>query len=99
LKKEQDKVYEIKTSDGKVMKVSGDHLVAVYDRNGIDYKKAKDLNANDLLLTMRKADLNLNDKDIKFGKYDLDNDMAFFLGLFMADGVFARDSRSQYSSY
>jgi ribonucleoside-triphosphate reductase len=99
LKKEQDEVCEIKTSDGKVMKVSGDHLAAIYDREGIDYKKVKDLTVDDLLLTMRKADLNLNDKDIKFGKYDLDKDLAFFLGLFMADGVFARDSRIQYSSY
>jgi ribonucleoside-triphosphate reductase len=99
LKKEKDIVYEIKNSDGKTIKVSGDHLVAVYDREGIDYKKAKDLTLNDLLLTTRKADMVLNENDTAFGGYKLDNDLAFFLGIFMADGVYIRDSRKQFSSF
>lgn len=99
LKKEKDEVYEIVSSDGKVTKISSDHLVAVYERDGVDYKKAKDLKLNDLLLTTRKADMVLNNNDTMFGEYALDNDLAFFMGIFMADGVYIRDSRKQFSSY
>jgi len=73
--------------------------MAVYDRNGIDYKKAKDLTLNDLLITTRKTSDILNNKDVNFGRYLLDEDFAFFLGIFVADGVYIRDSRKQFSSY
>lgn len=99
LRKEKDVVYEIVNSDGKKASVSADHLMAVYDRNGVDYKKAKDLTLNDLLITTRKTSDILNNKDVNFGRYLLDEDFAFFLGIFVADGVYIRDSRKQFSSY
>jgi ribonucleoside-triphosphate reductase len=85
--------------DGKVMKVSGDHLVAVYTEKGIVNKKAKEIIAEDILLTTRGAVDVLNINKLRVKELEIDEDMAFFMGLFIADGVYIYDSRKEFNSY
>jgi ribonucleoside-triphosphate reductase len=53
-------VVHIRTKDGKTMRVSPDHLVAVYTKGGIITKKACDIDASDFLLVMRDGSNALN---------------------------------------
>ncbi|OIQ11401.1 ribonucleoside triphosphate reductase [Neomoorella thermoacetica] len=53
-------VVHIRTKDGKTMRVSPDHLVAVYTKDGITTKKARDIIAGDFLLVMRDGSKVLN---------------------------------------
>jgi ribonucleoside-triphosphate reductase len=43
----------IRTKDGKTMRVSSNHLVAVYTKDGIITKKAKEIGKDDFLLVMK----------------------------------------------
>jgi len=85
--------------DGKSMRVSGDHLVAVYTENGIINKKAENIGEDDILLTTRSAANICNTKILKIDGLEIDEEMAFFMGLFIADGIYCYDTRKQYSSY
>jgi ribonucleoside-triphosphate reductase len=99
LKKKDKSIVQIITRDGKSFRVSKNHLIATYTKNGIETKEAKDVTIDDILLTTRSA-VNCLSKTIqKIGKYRIDKEMAYFLGFFVADGNFLYDSRKQYSSY
>ncbi|SHF48436.1 ribonucleoside-triphosphate reductase [Caldanaerobius fijiensis DSM 17918] len=89
----------IETYDGKKIRVSRDHPVAVYTEEGITYKKASDVNEKDILLVLRKADDALNHEDIYIDEYKVDEDMAFLMGFFIADGNYLYDPREEFSSY
>jgi ribonucleoside-triphosphate reductase len=49
----EQSLVNIRTKDGKTMRVSSDHLVAVYTEEGITTKKAKEINEDDFLLVMK----------------------------------------------
>ncbi|MCF7795230.1 ribonucleoside triphosphate reductase, partial [Patescibacteria group bacterium] len=49
----EQSLVNIRTKDGKTMRVSPDHLVAVYTKDGIITKKAKEIDENDFLLVMK----------------------------------------------
>jgi len=87
LKITDNKIIKITAKDGKTMRVSADHLVAVFNKNGIATKKAKDLDLDDLVLVIKDASNILNKKSI------IEDDLAWFMGLFMADGNYLYDSR------
>ena len=79
----------IKTKDGREMKVSKDHLVSVYTENGIVDKKAIELNKEDFLLVLKDGSGILNKKSI------IDSDLAWFYGLFVADGNYLYNNKNE----
>ncbi len=81
----------IKTKDGKTMRVSKDHLVAVFDKDGISNKMAKDVTKEDFLLVLKDGSNILN--NVNSPKIDLD--LAWFIGLFVADGNYLYDTRTK----
>ncbi len=88
----------IETYDGKKMRLSKDHPVAIYTKEGITYKKAIELSNNDILLVLRNGENVLNNDTVFLGKYEIDKELAFLLGFFIADGNYLYDTREQYSS-
>ncbi len=54
----------IKTKDNKKMNVSSNHLVAIFTKEGIKTKEAKEITKDDLLLTL-KENRNISGKEIK----------------------------------
>ncbi|MGM0437049.1 MAG: anaerobic ribonucleoside-triphosphate reductase, partial [Bacillota bacterium] len=83
-----DRLITITAKDGKTMKVSADHIVAVYSEKGIATKKASQVNKDDFLLVLQDASDVLNNDNSK-----VTNELAWFMGLFMADGNYLYDSR------
>ena len=83
----------IRTKDGKTMRVSPDHLVAVYTKDGIITKKAKEIDENDFLLVMKDGSNVLQNNEETISK-----DLAWFMGLFVADGNYLYDSRKQWKN-
>ena len=63
LKIEDDRLITITANDGKTMKVSADHLVAVDTGNGIVTRQAKDIAEDDSLLVLQDGNNILNDDD------------------------------------
>lgn len=86
LEANDNEIVNIKTRDGKLMRVTKDHLVAVFTEDGIKTKKAKEINENDFLLVLKDASNALE-------KEKLDSDLAWFMGLFVADGNYLYDTR------
>lgn len=86
---------KITTNDGKHFTASSDHPIPTITKAGVVLKAAKYINTNDVLLTTRSAKALLNKKATSFGKYELDGDLAFLLGLFVADGNYLYDSRKE----
>ncbi|WP_081214339.1 ribonucleoside triphosphate reductase [Neomoorella thermoacetica] len=84
-------VVHIRTKDGKTMRVSPDHLVAVYTKDGITTKKARDIIAGDFLLVMRDGSKVLN-QETEF----VSRELAWFMGLFVADGNYLYESRKHW---
>ena len=93
-----DKIYTVETRDGKVMHLSADHPVAVYTPDGIKTKRTCELQLSDLLLVTRKLSQELFGHETNFAGYSLDEDLAFFLGLFLADGVFVFETRKELNT-
>ena len=83
----------IRTRDGKTMKVSPDHLVAVYTKDGIITKKANEVNQDDFLLVMKDGSSVLQGNQEGVSK-----ELAWFMGLFVADGNYLYDSRKQWKN-
>ncbi len=81
-------IVTIKAKDGKTMRVSPNHLVAVYTEQGIKAIKAKDVSKNDFLLVMKDATGAINTQK------EVDADLAWLIGLFIADGNYLYDSRA-----
>ncbi len=89
----------ITTKDGKMIRVSSDHLVPVITNRGIKIKRAIELTTEDYMLTTRKAISLLNDQYQRVGAYILDKKLAKFIGLFVSEGSFLYDSRKKYKNY
>ncbi|HKK83090.1 MAG TPA: anaerobic ribonucleoside-triphosphate reductase, partial [Atribacterota bacterium] len=87
LKTQGKQLVTITAKDGKTMKVSPEHLVAVYTEKGIKTKKAKELEDSDFLLVMQDASGALKCED------NISEELAWFMGLFIADGNYLYDSR------
>jgi anaerobic ribonucleoside-triphosphate reductase len=84
-----DQLITIEAKDGKTMRVSKDHLVGVFTEEGIVKKKAKDITEEDLILVLKDGSRVLNKEQ------EIDEDLAWFAGLFIADGNYLYDSRYQ----
>lgn len=87
LKTNDNKLVKITAKDGKTMRVSANHLVAVYSENGITTKKAENIEMDDFILVTKDASKILNKQSI------ISEDLAWFMGLFIADGNYLYDSR------
>ncbi len=57
-----NEVFTIESMDGKTMNVSKNHLVAVFTKEGIKTKKAKEINEDDYLLTLKDGSRTLNNE-------------------------------------
>ncbi|MDZ7672047.1 MAG: ribonucleoside triphosphate reductase [Halanaerobiales bacterium] len=62
LKTTDNKIVKITAKDGKTMRVSANHLVAVYSDNNIKTKIAKKINEDDILLVTKNNELMANDE-------------------------------------
>ena len=70
-------LYLIRTKRGRILKVTGNHQVLSFDE-GVTWKKSSELRAGDLIASPRE--LNLVTESV------YDEDDAYFLGLFVAEG-------------
>ena len=87
---------KIRTKDGKEVRVTEDHPVAVYTPEGIKYKKAKNLDGSELLITTKNRDSLLLNNEYQYLQDEiLDEDLAFLLGLFVADGNYLFNSKGK----
>ncbi|MCF8008261.1 MAG: ribonucleoside triphosphate reductase [Halanaerobiales bacterium] len=69
LKIKDNQLVTITTSDGKVMRISVDHLVSIYSENSITTKKAKKINKEDVLLVVKNNKMpNKKNADISQSK-------------------------------
>ena len=93
LKVKDDILITVRTVDGKEMKISQNHLVAVYTPNGIKTKLAKNLEKDDILLTTRKAQNIFKQNYQMIGTKKLDEKLGYLVGFFVADGNYLYDSR------
>lgn len=71
-------LYLIKTKRGRILKVTGKHRILSFD-NGLNWKKTAVLKKGDFIASPKKIDL------ITENVYDEDD--AYFLGLFVAEGT------------
>jgi ribonucleoside-triphosphate reductase (formate) len=85
---------QIKTEDGKIFKASFNHPVSVLTINGVEEKFAKDLSIGDYLLSLKSADNCLNENYQQIGGFIFNEELAFFLGYFTADGNYLKKSKS-----
>ncbi|MEK6811142.1 MAG: DNA repair and recombination protein RadA [Nanoarchaeota archaeon] len=72
------KLFVVKTRRGRILKVTGEHQLLSFD-NGVFWNKVKNLKAGDLVASPREINL------ITESLYDEDD--AYFLGLFVAEGA------------
>ncbi len=93
LKVKDDILITVRTVDGKEIRISQNHLVAVYTPNGIKTKLAKNLEKNDILLTTRKAQDIFKQSYQMIGAKKLDEKLGYLIGFFVADGNYLYDSR------
>ncbi len=77
-KEKVKQLFLVKTKRGRVLKVTGKHRILSFD-NGVKWKKTSDLKKGDLIASPRKLDL------VTENIYDEDD--AYFLGLFVAEGT------------
>ena len=87
LEVEEENMVSIEAMDGKTMNVSENHLVAVFSEEGIKTKKAKEITEEDFIIVLKNASNVLSEKE------DIENNWAWFTGLFMADGNYLYDNR------
>jgi DNA repair protein RadA len=78
-KEKIQKLYLIKTKRGRVLKVSGNHQILSFDK-GVQWKKCLSLQEGDLIAYPKNINL------VTENVYDEDD--AYFLGLFAAEGTF-----------
>ncbi len=86
---------KIITQDGKSIKVSFNHPVSVLTENGIEEKLAKDISIGDYMISLKSASNYLAKEKAKIGGLILDEDLAFFLGFFTADGNYLFDNKTK----
>ncbi|MEK6873800.1 MAG: DNA repair and recombination protein RadA, partial [Nanoarchaeota archaeon] len=78
-KEKVPKLYIIKTKRGRILKTTGAHQILSFN-NGVSWKKTGLLNKGDLIASPK--DINMVSENI------YDEDDAYFLGLFVAEGGF-----------
>ena len=84
-----NRLVSICSKDGKQMRLSAHHLVAILTREGIETKTASDITTDDFLLVIKNASRVLNPESVT----DDDIELAWFIGLFIADGNYLYDTR------
>jgi ribonucleoside-triphosphate reductase len=89
LRTTDNRLVNIRSKDGKLMRLSAHHLVAVLTREGIETKKAFDIKTDDFILVIKDASRVLNPESVT----DDDIELAWFIGLFIADGNYLYDTR------
>lgn len=100
LKVKSKKMVIIKTIDGREVKTTVDHPYVVFTRDGLKIKLAKNIKKDDLVLVAKKS--SIFDKNRQLILEDLgtvDNEFAFFIGLFIAEGNFLKMSKKSSSKY
>lgn len=94
------KAVEIKTQDGKRALYTLKHPVPVYTEDGIVMKWAKDIQPGDLLLSVKRAQEEVFQKEYqRIGYLILDEDLAKILGFFTADGNYIYETRKNMKHY
>ncbi|MCD6522597.1 MAG: DNA repair and recombination protein RadA [Candidatus Diapherotrites archaeon] len=77
-KEKVDKLYELCTKRGRNIKVTGPHRLLVLDKNGISWKPASCIQKGDAIACPKKLSCHNSGK--------IDENDAYFLGLFVAEG-------------
>ncbi|MCD6457725.1 MAG: hypothetical protein J7K82_02635 [Thermoproteales archaeon] len=100
LKVKSNKIAIIRTGDGREIKTTPDHPIVIYTRKGLKIKLARDVEKGDLMLIMKKARYILSKKPVfVHGLGYIDREMAYFVGLFLADGNYLRMSKKESRKY
>jgi len=99
LRIKSDKLVEITTDDGKVIRTSSKHIVPVFGVNGLENKFARDVEEGDYLLSLKNARQNLKNVYQHIGNFVLDEDLAKILGYFVADGNYLFENRKGYTYF
>lgn len=85
-------IYEVKLENGLVNRVTGGQLFKVLDDSlNIVWKRADQLTEGDyIVLSYKEPDIQ---DYVKLGDFVFDEDLAYFTGLFLADGWIDKDKR------
>ncbi len=86
---------KIKTKDGKFCKFSKNHPVIILNEEGLKQKMAKEIEPGDYMISLKDASGILSLDYEKMGDFILDENLAFFLGFFTADGNFLYKSKTR----
>ncbi len=88
LRVKDSKSVNIKTRDGKSFVASENHVVTVLAPEGLKNKAAKDVETGDYLFSLKDGSALLNAGYDQLAGRTLDEELAFLLGFFTADGNF-----------
>ena len=78
-KEKVEKLFVIKTKRGRILKITGNHQILSFD-NGVKWKRSMTLSGGDLIASPKYINLET--------EKTYDEDDAYFLGLFVAEGTF-----------
>ncbi|MCD6491310.1 MAG: anaerobic ribonucleoside-triphosphate reductase [Candidatus Njordarchaeia archaeon] len=100
LKIKSDKVTIVKTKDGRSIKVTPKHPIVVYTQDGFKIKFAEDVLPGDLVPIVKNG-LEVLKKEYIFvsGLGRIDENFAYILGLFIAEGNYLRLTRDDSRKY
>jgi len=90
---------EIITEDGKQATFSTKHPIPVFTEKGIAMKWSKDIKAGDYLFSLKKTQDNLSKEYQAVDSFIFNEELAKFLGYFVADGNYLFENRKSYSHY
>lgn len=81
----------IRTRDGRKVKATLSHPFVVYTREGLKIKLAKDIKKGDLILVAKSSSIfDKNNVVLVDGLGEVDEELAFFIGLFIAEGNYIK---------
>ncbi|OYT52778.1 hypothetical protein B6U66_00850 [Candidatus Bathyarchaeota archaeon ex4484_135] len=86
----------IKIRTGRSFRATPEHPVAVLTREGIEIKRASEVRRGDYVLLLRDASRCLSEHYAELAGMTVDEEFAYFLGLFVADGNYLRRRDKRY---
>jgi anaerobic ribonucleoside-triphosphate reductase len=98
LRVQEDRYLEITTEDGKVIRVSPKHILAVLAPDGLQEVLAEDVQVGAYVFSLKQAMQVLPQTYQTVAEFKLDKDLARILGCFTADGNYLFESRKELAS-
>ncbi len=83
----------IRTKDGREIKVTPDHPVVVYTTERLKLKRASDIRKGDIMLVLKRAARILEEKPVMLGKFEVNEEFSYVVGLFLAEGNYLTTPR------